>query len=63
MFKIFLLTVGLLVGFGGGFAAGMKYKEHVLYENPEQALKIYTDKYGEKAKKKLEKMKKVLLED
>ena len=63
MFKIILIAATLLVGFGGGFVAGMKYKEHVLYENPEQALQIYTDKLGKSAKSKFDKVKKALLED
>ncbi len=62
MIRLLLLIICTGAGFGGGFVAGIKYRNHQLVENPEEFLKTYGEAAATKAGKKYEKVKKALLE-
>ncbi|MCK6570503.1 hypothetical protein L6V77_05245 [Myxococcota bacterium] len=62
-----LRLIGLLVvvggAFAGGFYVGVKHRNDELVQNPEELLKAYQEALKTHASDKMEKIKKVILED
>lgn len=63
MIRVLFLLIVLVVGFGGGFYAGIEYRDHQIKTDPKVFLNEYAEVFEETAKEKYEKIKKVLLED
>ena len=63
MLKFIGFVVVLAATFAGGFFLGAKHRNDELLKNPEAYLEAYKEAFKDKAADKMDKIKKVLLED
>ena len=62
MIRSLILLALILGAFAGGFYLGAQYNQRQILENPEQFFQAYKEEFRETAKKKADKVLKILLE-
>lgn len=63
MIRALFLLIVIAAGFGGGFYAGVEYRDQQIKADPKLFLQEFGQVFEETAKEKYEKIKKVILED